>query len=355
MSEVNYRVQSRRRTFVLHHNILSPCRDRVVPLWMQRLRHRFLLKLDQEEEFLPLPNLWEEPADLVASSPLTPLIHPSQPQPVRSSSLPRDAAIPPRTSQSPLRASQSPPRTSQSPLRTSQFPTRTSQSPPRTSQSSLRTSQSPTQTPQSPLRPSQSPLRTSQSPLRTSQSPLRTSQSPLRPSQSPLRTSQSPLRTSQSPLRTSQSPLRTSQSPPRVPQSPPETPAPLVTPQIISRSPVSSPIDPDRTIAYETIPYSMVMTTPPPKGYVKKGQSCLLVSSLLLVQAEHVEPPSTSVISISSSPSFFFGVTRSPGSLGPRFFPMWTWAPFISLPCPLLHTDGAPLLQLINAIYSVLR
>ena len=327
MSEVNYRVQGRRRTFVLHHNILSPCRDRVVPLWMQRLRHRFLLKLDQEEEFLPLPNLWEEPADLVASSPLTPLIHPSQPQPVRSSSPPRDAAIPPRTSQSPLRASQSPPRTSQSPLRTSQFPTRTSQSPPRTSQSSLRTSQSPTQTPQSPLRPSQSPLRTSQSPLRTSQSPLRTSQSP----------------------------LRTSQSPPRVPQSPPETPAPLVTPQIISRSPVSSPIDPDRTIAYETIPYSMVMTTPPPKGYVKKGQSCLLVSSLLLVQAEHVEPPSTSVISISSSPSFFFGVTRSPGSLGPRFFPMWTWAPFISLPCPLLHTDGAPLLQLINAIYSVLR
>ena len=256
MSEVNYRVQGRRRTFVLHHNILSPCRDRVVPLWMQRLRHRFLLKLDQEEEFLPLPNLWEEPADLVASSPLTPLIHPSQPQPVRSSSPPRDAAITPRTSQSPLR--------------TSQFPTRTSQSPPRTSQSSLRTSQSPTQTSQSPLRASQSPLRTSQSPLRTSQSPLRPSQSPLRTSQSPLRTSQSPLRPSQSPLRTSQSPLRTSQSPPRVPRSPPETPAPLVTPQIISRSPVSSPIDPDRTIAYETIPYSMVMTTPPPKKVRKK-------------------------------------------------------------------------------------
>ena len=214
MSEVNYRVQGRRRTFVLHHNILSPCRDRVVPLWMQRLRHRFLLKLDQEEEFLPLPDIWEEPADLVASSPLTPLIHPSQPQPVRSSSPPRDAAIPPRTSQSPLRASQSPPRTPQSPLRTSQSPTRTSQSPPRTPQS--------------------------------------------------------PLRTSQSPLRTSQSPLRTSQSPPRVPQSPPETPASLATPQIISRSPVSSPIDPDRTIAYETIPYSMVMTTPPPKKVRKK-------------------------------------------------------------------------------------
>ena len=48
LSEVTCKVQNRRRTFVLHHDNMQPCRDRAVPVWMRRLRHRFLLDLEKK-------------------------------------------------------------------------------------------------------------------------------------------------------------------------------------------------------------------------------------------------------------------------------------------------------------------
>ena len=62
LSEVTYKVQNRRRTFVLHHDNMQPCRDRAVPVWMRRLRHRFLLDLEEptnNSDNSPLEDFWE--------------------------------------------------------------------------------------------------------------------------------------------------------------------------------------------------------------------------------------------------------------------------------------------------------
>ena len=42
LSDVTYKVRGRKRNFVLHHDNLRPCSDRVVPIWMKRLRHKLL-------------------------------------------------------------------------------------------------------------------------------------------------------------------------------------------------------------------------------------------------------------------------------------------------------------------------
>ena len=60
LSEVTYKVQGKRRSFVLHHNILRPCRDRSIPFWMRRLRHRFLRNLDQEDDPIMFDHLWDD-------------------------------------------------------------------------------------------------------------------------------------------------------------------------------------------------------------------------------------------------------------------------------------------------------
>ena len=48
-SDVTYKVRGRKKTLVLHHNNLRPCRDRAIPFWMRRLRHRVLNDLDNED------------------------------------------------------------------------------------------------------------------------------------------------------------------------------------------------------------------------------------------------------------------------------------------------------------------
>ena len=62
LSEVTGKVQNRRRTLVLHHDNMQPCRDRAVPVWMRRLRHRFLLDLEEPTKDFdnsPLEDFWE--------------------------------------------------------------------------------------------------------------------------------------------------------------------------------------------------------------------------------------------------------------------------------------------------------
>ena len=60
LSDVTYKIQGKRRSFVLHHNILGPCRDRSIPFWMRRLRHRFLKNLDQEDDPIMFEHLWDD-------------------------------------------------------------------------------------------------------------------------------------------------------------------------------------------------------------------------------------------------------------------------------------------------------
>ena len=57
LSDVTYKVRGRKRNFVLHHDNLRPCRDRVVPIWMKRLRHKLLF---MTEDTLPqLTEFWD--------------------------------------------------------------------------------------------------------------------------------------------------------------------------------------------------------------------------------------------------------------------------------------------------------
>lgn len=61
LSEATYSVRGQKKTSVLHHNILYPCKDRTIPFWMRRLRHRFFfdLPLDGPEEIQDLNEFWE--------------------------------------------------------------------------------------------------------------------------------------------------------------------------------------------------------------------------------------------------------------------------------------------------------
>ena len=66
---ITYKVQGKRPSFVLHHNILRPCRDRSIPFWMRRLRHRFLKNLNQEDDPITFDHLWEDVKKVSAPSP----------------------------------------------------------------------------------------------------------------------------------------------------------------------------------------------------------------------------------------------------------------------------------------------
>ncbi len=83
LSPVLYRIRDRRGESVIHHDRLSRCEDRIIPLWMRRMRHQFLdldttiaydaAELDEEEEeSLDLPGLFDQtsgPQKQVASTP----------------------------------------------------------------------------------------------------------------------------------------------------------------------------------------------------------------------------------------------------------------------------------------------
>ena len=53
LSPVLYRVENRKRSYVLRHDRLIPCKDRVIPLWVRRKRHDLLggdTTLDEDDE-----------------------------------------------------------------------------------------------------------------------------------------------------------------------------------------------------------------------------------------------------------------------------------------------------------------
>ena len=64
LSPVLYRVENRKRSYVLHHDRLIPCKDRVIPLWIRRKRHDLLggdTILDEDAEEVEadiLPEWW---------------------------------------------------------------------------------------------------------------------------------------------------------------------------------------------------------------------------------------------------------------------------------------------------------
>ena len=64
LSPVLFRVENRKRSYVLHHDRLIPCKDRVIPLWIRRKRHDLLgddTTLDEDDEEVEadiLPEWW---------------------------------------------------------------------------------------------------------------------------------------------------------------------------------------------------------------------------------------------------------------------------------------------------------
>ncbi len=64
LSPVLYRLRDRRRESVVHHDRLTLCEDRIIPLWMRRLRNQVLgeefvqLAEDEEEEDMELDSLF---------------------------------------------------------------------------------------------------------------------------------------------------------------------------------------------------------------------------------------------------------------------------------------------------------
>ena len=48
LSPILYRIEDLKRPSVIHHDRLRICKDRAIPLWMQRKRHHFLRNLEDE-------------------------------------------------------------------------------------------------------------------------------------------------------------------------------------------------------------------------------------------------------------------------------------------------------------------
>ena len=61
MSPVLFRVRDKKGESVIHHDRIKPCRDRAVPLWMRKLRHRFL---STGSSFPDPTNLLDDDSDL---------------------------------------------------------------------------------------------------------------------------------------------------------------------------------------------------------------------------------------------------------------------------------------------------
>ena len=47
ISPILFRLQGRKKEAVVHHDRIIPCRDRTIPLWLQKLQHKFLQNPDQ--------------------------------------------------------------------------------------------------------------------------------------------------------------------------------------------------------------------------------------------------------------------------------------------------------------------
>lgn len=68
LSSILFQVQGRRRSQVVHHDRLKPCKDRAIPLWMRRMRHHWLdtgeIVITPDEVELNLNVLFQPTADL---------------------------------------------------------------------------------------------------------------------------------------------------------------------------------------------------------------------------------------------------------------------------------------------------
>ena len=61
-----YRVRDRKREYVLHHDLLKCCEDRVIPLWLRKMWHEFMDldttiaydEAEQEEDPLPTEKIY---------------------------------------------------------------------------------------------------------------------------------------------------------------------------------------------------------------------------------------------------------------------------------------------------------
>ena len=60
-----YRLRGRKKSMVVHHDRLKPCKDSTFPLWLQRQRHKLLetLPIEQMEDSNMEPDLGEPPPD----------------------------------------------------------------------------------------------------------------------------------------------------------------------------------------------------------------------------------------------------------------------------------------------------
>ena len=61
INPVLFHVKDRKKEYVLHHDRLKPCEDRVVPLWLQRMRHNMLdldttIAYDEAEQDEEMPS-----------------------------------------------------------------------------------------------------------------------------------------------------------------------------------------------------------------------------------------------------------------------------------------------------------
>ena len=61
INPVLFRVKDRKKEYVLHHDRLKPCEDRVVPLWLRRMRHNMLdldttIAYDEAEQDEEMPS-----------------------------------------------------------------------------------------------------------------------------------------------------------------------------------------------------------------------------------------------------------------------------------------------------------
>ena len=77
INPVLFRVRDRKKEYVLHHDRLKPCADRVVPLWMHRMRHN-MLDLDTTIAYDEAEQAEEPPSSTPFSPSIGPLFTPDE-------------------------------------------------------------------------------------------------------------------------------------------------------------------------------------------------------------------------------------------------------------------------------------
>ena len=75
INPVLFRVKDRKNEYVLHHDRLKPCEDRVIPLWLRRMRHN-MLDLDTTIAYDEAEQIEEIPSSTPLSSSVDPLLIP---------------------------------------------------------------------------------------------------------------------------------------------------------------------------------------------------------------------------------------------------------------------------------------